>query len=70
MDKEIIVKGGTIYYRKGEKKVKIRIEANGRESVISTGGECLIEAIEQIRKADYPFKTTIKVDNNGYYIFT
>lgn len=70
LDKEIIVKSGTVYYRKGEKKVKIRIEANGRESIISTGGECLIEAIEQIKKADYPFKTTIKVDNNGYYIFT
>ena len=71
LDKEIIVNSAVIYYRKGEKRVRLCVTYDTIEDVyISTSAEMIIEAIEQLNINHYPFKTIIKVNDKGYYMFT
>jgi len=69
--KTIVVHKALIYVRKGERRIKLTVDYDEKKNIlVSTSGECLIEAIENINRADYPFSTVIDVSDKGYYIFT
>lgn len=70
LDKTIVVKSAETYYRKGERKVRLTIDIDELKDVyVSTSGEILIEAIQQLKKSNYPFETQITIDDNGYFKF-
>lgn len=47
----------------------IQIELNSTKHVVFTGSTMLAEAIKQVPKEGFPFKTTI-VSENDMYVFT
>lgn len=51
------------------KCLSIQIEIDGQKRVIFTGSQALLSAISEIKKEDFPFKTTI-IKPNGYYEFS
>lgn len=73
VDKQVIVTGAVLYYKRGEKRVKLSIKFNQEttdEIYVSTGAEMIIEVIEHLKITDYPFITTIQINSNGYFKFT
>lgn len=54
-------------YEKGyDKCLHLQIELRGEKRVVFIGAKRLIETIEQIPRAEFPFETTIVRDNNWY----
>jgi hypothetical protein len=48
----------------GTKCLYLQIELNETKHVMFTGSKSLIEMIEQVPKANFPFKTTIITEND------
>jgi len=53
----------------GTKYLTLQIENKGFRNVVFTGSKVLMNQIQKIDKADFPFMTTIKGDNE-FYEFT
>lgn len=67
--KEILVKDFKVTDSKYEKTthcLTIQIEMHGENKVIFTGSTMLKNQIEQIKKEDFPFITTIEINNDTY----
>ena len=70
VDKELTIKDSIIYYKKGEKRVKLIVDYDDLHDVsVSTSGEILVEAAEQFTKNMFPFTTKIIINNKNYYTF-
>lgn len=50
----------------GKKCLYMQLELEGARRVVFTGAAALIETIQQIPKAEFPFKTTIVKQNERY----
>ena len=71
INREIIVETFKVDESKYEGKDKclaIQFELDGERRVVFTGSKNLLAAITEVKKEDFPFKTTI-VKTNGYYEF-
>ena len=55
--------------KEGTKCLTLQIEKGGEKRIVFTGSTYLMDMIERIPKNGFPFKTTIKGDNE-YYEFT
>lgn len=66
LDQLIEVNNISFTYKRGEKKLNIDATFEGRNVIIRTTGELLIEAAEQFLPENYPFETKIIKENNYY----
>ena len=76
----IVITNSTVYQRKGVYWLKFICDytvnnAEGKEVeikdvLVSTSGELLVEAGRQFNKTNFPFCTTIIINNNGFYEFS
>lgn len=53
-----------------ERRLDLQISVDNTKHVIFTGSKFLIEMIQQVPKTAFPFRTTIKEDDNEAYYFT
>lgn len=49
----------------GTKCLWMQIEVDGRKRVLFSGGKGLMQMIQQVDRADFPFKTTIIKENES-----
>lgn len=69
INREIVVVGYKIEDSKFEGKGKclyVQIEIDGDRRVFFTGSNTLMELIQQVPKANFPFKTTIIKENERF----
>lgn len=76
----IVITNSTVYQRKGVYWLKFICdytvnnaedkEAEIKDVLVSTSGELLVEAGRQFNKTNFPFCTTIIINNNGFYEFS
>lgn len=63
LNREIVVENYRIepskYKEVGGRCLQMQIRVEEEQRVVFTGSKVLIELIEQVEKADFPFKTTI-----------
>jgi len=55
--------------KKGTDLLTLQIEKSGEKRIVFTGSTVLIDQIKRVSDDKFPFKTTIKGDND-YYEFT
>ena len=55
--------------KEGTELLTLQIEKSGEKRIVFTGSTILIQMIKKVPQSKFPFKTTIKGDNE-YYEFT
>ncbi|MGE0636011.1 MAG: hypothetical protein AB7G44_03480 [Bacteroidia bacterium] len=54
------------YGKNNEKCLTLQIELNGKHHVVFTGSISLMDMIQKVPKAEFPFTTTIEKENERY----
>lgn len=72
IDVPIVITSSTVYDRKGTQWLKFEcdIDDEHKNVLVSTSGELLVEAGKKMKPSMYPFKTTITINDKGFYEFT
>lgn len=80
LDIPIIITASTIFLKKGQEWLRFECTFETKDKstnetklhkdvIVSTSAEKLVEAGKQFKSIDYPFQTTITVDNKKFYNF-